>query len=335
MERTIIGLSGPAGAGKTYAANLLRNILNQKASGGYFIVESFAGPLKSFVLDLSGEKFPLNKDERHPVFPEMTYRQALQRIGTEVMRDSFDKDVWIRSLDVRTRHNHVIIDDVRFENEVEWIHSKGGIVLRIEPIEGSVVKGQVWRSHESENGNLKVDGTVVNPFTTSLRDELIKAVVVATQKPIPVPPIATGNLEDFVHVWMHNFKVFDGVSPHQGVAMYEDLLQEELRELERETVGSEGFYREVFDVIWVAIGIAFASGMTPEQLREGMKNLYLANSMKCCPVREHAEEYALKEGGDTIKQTMDGNYMVLNKYGKIMKGPFHRKMKLPDELVQG
>lgn len=335
MERTIIGISGPAGAGKTYAANLLRSIFNQNATGGYFIVESFATPLKSFVLALSNEKFPLNKDERHPVFPDMTYRQALQRIGTEVMRDSFDKDVWIRSLDVRTEHNHVIIDDVRFENEVDWIHSKGGIVLRIEPAEGSVVKGQVWRSHESENGNLKVDATVLNPFTTSLRDELLKAVVTATQKPIPAPPISTGNLEDFVHVWMRNFKVFEGVSPQQGVLMYQKLLQEELRELSVEAVGTEGFYREVFDVIWVAIGIALASGMTPEQLRKGMKNLYLANSKKSCLVREHAENYARENGGVDIQQTLDGNYMVLNKDGKIMKGPFHRKMQLPDELVQG
>ena len=334
MERKIIGLSGPAGAGKTYAANVLRNVLNENANGGYFKVESFAAPLKTFVLDLAGEKFPMQKDARHPVFPEMTYREALQRIGTEVMRDSLDKDIWIRSLDVRTEHQNIIIDDVRFENEVDWIHSKGGIVLRIEPAEGSVVKGQVWRSHESEKGNIKADATVFNPFTSSLRDELIKAVVF-TQQPAPVPPMVTGHIEDFVNAWMRNFKVFEGVSPQQGVLMYQKLLQEELRELSIETVGTESFYREVFDVIWVAIGIALASGMTPEQLRKGMNNLYLANSGKCCALLEHAESYARENGGVDIKKTMEGNYMILNKDGKIMKGPFHRKMTLPDELVQG
>ena len=334
MERKIIGLSGPAGAGKTYAANVLRNVLNENANGGFFNVESFAAPLKAFVLDLAGEKFPMRKDARHPVFPEMTYREALQRIGTEVMRDSLDKDIWIRSLDVRTENQNIIIDDVRFENEVDWIHSKGGIVLRIEPAEGSVVKGQVWRSHESENGNIKADAVVLNPFTSSLRDELIKAVVL-TQQPAPVPPMVTGHIEDFVNTWMRNFKVFEGISPQQGVLMYQKLLQEELRELSIETVGTESFYREVFDVIWVAIGIALASGMTPEQLRKGMNNLYLANSGKCCAVREHAESYARENGGVDIKKTMEGNYMILNKDGKIMKGPFHRKMTLPDELVQG
>jgi len=334
MERTIIGLSGPSGAGKTYAANVLRNILNENASGGYFKVESFAAPLKAFVLDLAGEKFPLRKDARHPVFPEMTYREALQRIGTEVMRDSLDKDIWIRSLDVRTENQDIIIDDVRFENEVDWIHSKGGIVLRIEPVEGSVVKGQIWRSHESENGDLKADATVLNPFTSSLRDELIKAVAL-TRQPVPVPPMVTGHIEDFVNSWMRNFKVLEGASPQQGVWTYQQLLQEELRELSVETPGTEGFYREVFDVVWVAIGIALASGMTPEQLRKGMNNLYLANSSKCCAVREHAESYAWENGGVDIKKTMEGNYMILNKDGKIMKGPFHRKMTLPDELVQG
>ena len=334
MERTIIGLSGPAGAGKTYAAHTLRNILNEKASGGFFKVDSFAAPLKAFVLDLVGEKFPLNKDAAYPLFPGTTYREVLQRIGTEVMRDSLDKDIWIRSLDVRNENQNVIIDDVRFENEVDWIHSKGGIVLRIEPAEGSVVKGQVWRSHASENGDIKADAVVFNPFTSSLRDELIKAIVL-TQQPAPVPPMVTGNIEDFVNSWMRNFKVFEGVSPQQGVLMYQKLLLEELRELSMETVGTESFYREVFDVIWVTIGFALASGMTPEQLRKGMNNLYLANSGKCCALREHAESYARENGGVDIKKTMEGNYMILNKDGKIMKGPFHRKMTLPDELVQG
>ena len=230
MERTIIGLSGPAGAGKTYAANVLRNVLNENASGGFFNVESFADPLKAFVLNLAGEKFPMRKDAQHPVFPEMTYREALQRIGTEVMRDSLDKDIWIRSLDVRTEHQNIIIDDVRFENEVDWIRSKGGIVLRIEPAEGSVVKGQVWRSHESENGNIKADAVVFNTFTSSLRDELIKAIVL-TQQPAPVPPMVTGHIEDFVNAWMRNFKVFEGVSQQRGVLMNQKLLQEELRVL--------------------------------------------------------------------------------------------------------
>ena len=332
MERTIIGLSGPAGAGKTYAAHILHNVLNEKASGGFFKVDSFAAPLKAFVLDLVGEKFPLDKDADYPLFPGTTYREVLQRIGTEVMRDSLDKDIWIRSLDVRNENQNVIIDDVRFENEVDWIHSKGGIVLRIEPAEGSVVKGQVWRSHASENGDIKADATVYNPFTTSLREELIKAVVL-TRQPAPVPPMVTGHIEDFVNTWMQNFRVFEGKPREESVLMYEKLLREELNELSMENVGTENFYREVLDVVWVAIGIALASGMTPEQLRKGMNNLYLANSAKCCAVREHAEKYAESNGGTEIKTTLEGNYMVLNKDGKIMKGPFHRKMQLPDGLV--
>lgn len=332
MERTIIGLSGPAGAGKTYAAHILRNVLNEKASGGFFKVDSFAAPLKAFVLDLAGEKFPLNKDAAYPLFPGMNYREVLQRIGTEVMRDSLDKDIWIRSLDVRNENQNVIIDDVRFENEVDWIHSKGGIVLRIEPTEGSVVKGQIWRSHASEIGNIKADAIVYNPFTSSLREELIKAVVF-TRQPAPVPPMVTGHVEDFVNTWMQNFRVFEGKPREESVLMYEKLLREELNELSMENVGTENFYREVLDVVWVAIGIALASGMSPEQLRKGMNNLYLANSMKCCSVREHAESYAENNGGAEIKTTLDGNYMVLNSSGKIMKGPFHRKMQLPDGLV--
>lgn len=332
MARTIIGLSGPSGAGKTYAAHLIRDALKNR---GFFVIDSFAAPLKAFVMDLSGTKLPMNKEAPYPLYPGMTYREILQQIGTDVMREKLDKEIWIRSLETRNEHNYnIVIDDVRFENEADWIRSQGGIVVRIVPQEGSVVKGEVWRSHESEKGLVFPDKVVTNRFDDTFLPELINALVFALPAPSLVPPIASGRIEHLVHSWMQNFKVFEGKSAEQNVMMYEKLLREELNELSMENVGTENFYREVFDVLWVALGLALASGMSADVIRKGMFNLHLSNSMKCCSLKADAEKYALENGGENIVTTLEGNYMVLNRDGKIMKGPFHRKMNLPDELLQ-
>jgi hypothetical protein len=59
-------------------------------------------------------------------------RLALQMMGTEAGRDVFHQDIWIHSLERKMEmYPNVVIADVRFRNEIKFIQSKGGFVVRV------------------------------------------------------------------------------------------------------------------------------------------------------------------------------------------------------------
>ena len=77
----------------------------------------------------------------------MSVREILQILGTDVFRNTFDNAVWIRALerDVLTGSSSlVLIDDVRFDGELEAVARMGGAVIRFE--------GCGRGGHESERG---------------------------------------------------------------------------------------------------------------------------------------------------------------------------------------
>lgn len=111
----IIAFSGKMGVGKTTAAEYLVDKYNYKRF-------SFAQPLKETArrLGWNGEK-------------DAKGRRLLQELGL-VLRN-YDIDYWINCMVIEMQGypfilNHTI-DDVRFKNEAEWVHSQGGIVIRI------------------------------------------------------------------------------------------------------------------------------------------------------------------------------------------------------------
>jgi energy-coupling factor transporter ATP-binding protein EcfA2 len=61
-------------------------------------------------------------------------RTCLEYFGTDVMRNNFDKDIWLKILKrdatwMITSGYRVIIPDVRFENEVDLINEMGGALM--------------------------------------------------------------------------------------------------------------------------------------------------------------------------------------------------------------
>jgi len=63
---------------------------------------------------------------------EVTPRYMLQLMGTEAGRDVFHSDIWIYSLEKRMiGKTDVVIPDVRFPNEIEFIRQMGGKVIRV------------------------------------------------------------------------------------------------------------------------------------------------------------------------------------------------------------
>lgn len=127
----IIGFSGYARAGKDTAAAVLVDLYG-------FRRLSFADPLKSSARTI----FSLNDDQLFGEAKEVvdpywgvTPRYIMQRLGTECLRDGFDKDVWVKALFRKISdapHDHFVIPDVRFPNEAAEIQRWGGRVVRIE-----------------------------------------------------------------------------------------------------------------------------------------------------------------------------------------------------------
>ena len=63
---------------------------------------------------------------------EVTPRLMLQKMGSEACRDNIADNIWIAALEKRIHgYEDVVITDVRFPNEIDFIRSVGGKVIRV------------------------------------------------------------------------------------------------------------------------------------------------------------------------------------------------------------
>ena len=137
----VIGFVGFIGSGKGAAGDIL-------VEKGYKH-ESFANGVKDVVSTMF--KWPRHllegntqasrewREEPNEYWSEkfgrpFTPREALQKMGTEVGRDIFHEDFWVFQLEKRISYHDdaIVITDVRFPNEIEWIRSIGGKVYEIQ-----------------------------------------------------------------------------------------------------------------------------------------------------------------------------------------------------------
>jgi hypothetical protein len=134
----IIGLIGFISSGKGTVGDLLE-------SKGFY-KDSFATPLKDAcsvmfgwpreLLEGDTEVSRSWREQQDSFWSEkfgysFSPRLALQLMGTEAGRDVFHKDIWVISLLNRSKNKDVVVTDVRFKNEIEYIQNNGGIVVRI------------------------------------------------------------------------------------------------------------------------------------------------------------------------------------------------------------
>src|ERR1044072_7313515 len=126
----LIGLSGLAGAGKSEVANVLVEEFG-------FQRVKFADPLKNMLRTMLRDMGFCEDDiERHVEgdlkeneIPEIgtTTRHLMVTLGTEWGRDIIHPDLWIRLWAASAdRFERVVVDDVRFPNEVDLIRARGG-----------------------------------------------------------------------------------------------------------------------------------------------------------------------------------------------------------------
>ena len=118
------------------------DLLEQKG----FVKDSFAKPLKDACSAMFGWPRELLEGdtevsrkwrEEHDSFWSekfgytFTPRLALQLMGTEAGRNVFHQDIWVVSLLNRAKGKNVVVTDVRFKNEIDYIQQNGGIIVRV------------------------------------------------------------------------------------------------------------------------------------------------------------------------------------------------------------
>ncbi len=183
----LVSFSGKKWSGKSFAAK----ILEQHG----FTRLSFASPLKSVCAKLASmslERLDLVKDEQFVVplkvskveasrelgidvtgfnFPEFTSpRHMLQYIGTDVVRQFNPAWHIERFIEVYSQTcGNVVVDDVRFPNELECIRSLGGTSVYIE---SSRRESGVLHVSECSVSLTDFDNVIINDFTLAFVQNL-------------------------------------------------------------------------------------------------------------------------------------------------------------------
>jgi hypothetical protein len=159
----IIGINGYSGSGKDTIGKIiqylkcynkgdisLEEILKDYKHHEWWLAEQsgweimkFAGKLKEIASLLTGipiEKFEDQEFKKTNLGPEwsmhgmpMTYRELLQKLGTDALRDNLHYNVWVNALFADySVHEDWIITDVRFPNEAKAIKDRGGKIIRVD-----------------------------------------------------------------------------------------------------------------------------------------------------------------------------------------------------------
>jgi hypothetical protein len=161
MPLQLIGLVGRKGVGKDTAALYLERVHGFKRL-------AFADSLKTvctalYNVDPSVFHDPALKEEPIDGWG-VTPRHIMQTVGTDMVRAHLGDDFWIRRVASELpQEGHVVISDVRFKHEADFIRSRGGLLVRI--VSQSQQPGPVdLHVSETESDSVEVDTVVVNVF---------------------------------------------------------------------------------------------------------------------------------------------------------------------------
>lgn len=159
----LIGLTGRAGSGKSTAAAFLEDEYG-------FAHIAFADPIVDMIgalfntAGIDGAWMAERALKEQPTTLGFSYRHLAQTLGTEWGRNTVAPDFWLRVATLRVREllrtgDNVVISDVRFPNEADWLLAQGGVLVRLQRDDAAAV-----RPHESEAhaDALAVDATVLN-----------------------------------------------------------------------------------------------------------------------------------------------------------------------------
>lgn len=144
----LIGIAGRAGSGKNTVAHILTDMV------GRTTIQPFALPLKQAISKIFGCTLKTLEDRnlKSSTIPNfnVTYRHAMQTLGTEWGRNMIDKDIWLKICqdefgewkerqedeiaNDELPERFFIVPDVRFDNEAKWIQENGILLVVERPV---------------------------------------------------------------------------------------------------------------------------------------------------------------------------------------------------------
>ncbi len=106
-----------------------------------------------------------------PLLGGNTPRHAMQTLGTEWGRGCISEDFWVDTAervirDLLAQGDSVVVDDVRFPNEMQMIKRNGGIAVKIIRPDAAP-KTQILHASEGSLNDMPFDFTIENTYTTS------------------------------------------------------------------------------------------------------------------------------------------------------------------------
>lgn len=136
----LVGIHGHAGSGKDTVADHLVECFD-------FASLAFADPLKEAAARMFGLRihdfYEEERKEKKNDFWGVSPREIAQFFGTEMVRNQIRKlipgvgeDFWIKRLQLEAHkslgeENVIVIPDVRFQNELDWILEMGGVIIHL------------------------------------------------------------------------------------------------------------------------------------------------------------------------------------------------------------
>ncbi len=174
-KKYIIGITGKKSSGKSLTADYLQSEFG-------FEQFAFADKLKSGIIsifDVPNESLYGSEVEKNKLdeFWGVSGRQLAQIIGSELFRDILPtllpqlNNIWIRCIEkkiLNSKSDLIVISDVRFSDEAEFIKSMGGVIISIERNNLNIID-----KHQSETQIINADYTVDNNYTI---DELFEKI---------------------------------------------------------------------------------------------------------------------------------------------------------------
>lgn len=156
QTRHVIGMCGPAGAGKNTAADVLKLV------GGYTPI-ALADPIYAGLSAMLGIPVDQLQDRGQKESPidwlGESPRRLLQTLGTEWGRDTIRQDIWVtigreKARRILAEGGRVVFTDVRFDDEAKMIRDDLG--------------GEIWRVHRTpELPGVRLDGTAAGHASES------------------------------------------------------------------------------------------------------------------------------------------------------------------------
>lgn len=195
----IIAITGKKGVGKNFICDIIKEAIEQKLEGDRIEIAAFADPMKEFIVNILGVDRKLiygnDKDKQTPTqyqwenMPHwlqekfgvnggpITIRQSMQIFGTELNREIWDQDIWVKAMLRRIEQaktktpqewtNWFLICDMRYQNEINAIKNIGGKVWKIiGPQRGD--EKSLTDSHSSEkvmDSTVNFDYTIANDYS--------------------------------------------------------------------------------------------------------------------------------------------------------------------------